>query len=397
MQVSLIGIGCNAREQLTREGQRKIEEAELLIGAERMLEDLPGESRAKKRAAYLPKEILSILKEEKKEKVCLLYSGDSGFYSGTKSILPLLEEEGISYRIYPGISSLQTLSARIKEPWQEWKLCSAHGVDLDIISCLMEGKPCLFLTGGKRSPEKICRELAEAGLGELEAVVAENLSYPEERIRRGKVKELAGESFAKLSLLWTQAAPVYPQAVPGILDEEFIRGKVPMTKREVRAAILASLRIGPNDLCWDIGAGTGSVSIEMALQSRQVWAIEQKEEALELIQKNRKKFCAWNLHPLLAKAPEGLEELPAADVVFIGGSGGKMAEILAFVEKKNPQARICISAIALESLQAASQALEEAGYETEVSQIFVSRTKKVGGLHMLLAQNPVFLIRGEKK
>ena len=396
MQVTLLGSGCRASEQLTQEGMRAIEKAELLIGAERMLAALPEEIRAEKRAAYLPKEILSILQEEKRERACILYSGDSGFYSGTRSLLPLLEEAGITYQILPGISSLQTLSARLGKPWQDWKLCSAHGVDCDVIACLMEGKPCLFLTGGKLTPAEICHRIREAGLGELELTVAEKLSYPEERIRKGKAKELAEESFDPLSLLLTEPAPIYPAAVPGIADVEFIRDKVPMTKREVRTAILASLRIRPQDICWDIGAGTGSVSIEMALHARGVWAIEQKEEALELIRKNREKFCAWNLHLQKAIAPEGLEDLPKPDAVFIGGSGGKMKEILACVEEKNPKARICITAIALESLEAACHALTEAGYETQISQIAVSRSKKAGSLHLLLAENPVFLIRGEK-
>ncbi len=397
MQVKLLGSGCRASEQLTREGIRAIEEAELLIGAERMLAALPEGVRTKKRAAYLPKEILSILQEEKKERVCILYSGDSGFYSGARSLLPLLEEAGISYQVLPGISSLQTLSARLGRPWQDWKLCSAHGVDCDVIACLMEGKPCLFLTGGKMGPAEICRRISEAGLGELELTVAENLSYPEERIRKGRARELAEETFGPLSLLLTEPAPIYPAAVPGIPDVEFIRDKVPMTKREVRTAILAALRIRPQDICWDIGAGTGSVSIEMALHAGSVWAIEQKEEALELIRQNRKKFCAWNLQLLQAKAPDGLEDLPMPDVVFIGGSGGNMKEILACVEDKNPKARICITAIALESLEAACHTLTEAGYETEISQIAVSRSKKAGSLHLLLAENPVFLIKGEKQ
>jgi precorrin-6B C5,15-methyltransferase / cobalt-precorrin-6B C5,C15-methyltransferase len=397
MQVRLIGIGCKADRQLTIEALEALKKAELIVGAKRMLEALPEEYQAEKKASYLPQEILQILQESEAEKACVLYSGDSGFYSGARSLLPLLEENGIEAEVLPGISSLQTLAAKTGKDWQDWKLCSAHGVDCDILSSVMEGRACLFLTGGTSSPQSICRELTEAGLGELSVIAGEKLSYPEERIVRGKAKDIAEMEFDTLSLLLTEAAPVYPKTVPGIPDEAFIRDKVPMTKREVRAAILASLAIGPKDICWDIGAGTGSVSIEMALHSSRTYAIEQKEEALALIHKNREKFCAWNLKVLRAKAPEGLEKLPKPDAVFVGGSGGNMAEIIGFVHEKNPQARICISAIALESLQAAMENLEKYGYEIEISQILVSRSKAVAGLHMLMAQNPIFLIKGEKK
>ena len=141
-----------------------------------------------------------------------------------------------------------------------------------------------------------------------------------------------------------------------------------------------------------VGAGTGSVSVELALHSQAVWAIEHKAEACELIRRNREKFCAWNLRVVEGHAPEVLHELPAPDVVFLGGTGRKMPEILQVVREKNPKARVCISAIALETLHQAVEELTALGHAPEITQIAVSRAKIAGGLHLLLAQNPIFLL-----
>ena len=166
-----------------------------------------------------------------------------------------------------------------------------------------------------------------------------------------------------------------------------------MTKQEVRAASLSKLAVGPDDVCWDIGAGTGSVSVELALQCKAVWAVEHKADALALARANREKFGAWNLRLVEGMAPAILSQFPKPDAVFVGGSGGELPEILEAVRCANPQARVCVSAISLETLHTAMELLEGA----EVTQISVSRSKHVGQLHLLLAQNPVFLVTGVVK
>lgn len=170
-----------------------------------------------------------------------------------------------------------------------------------------------------------------------------------------------------------------------------------MTKQEVRAAILSRLAPKPGDVCWDVGAGTGSVSVELSGWSRQVWAVERHAEAWKLIQKNREKFCAWNLRLVEGTAPEALEALPKPDCVFVGGSGGQLAEILETIVRRNPQARICVSAIAIETLATATEAMTRLGLAWEITQISVSRSRAVGSLHMMAAQNPVYLITGGSK
>ncbi len=396
MHVSLLGIGCDAGKQLTAEAAAALQAAELILGAERVLAVLPT-LPGKKQAEYRAEKLLSLLQESGCERACVVFSGDTGFYSGAARLLPLLQQTGLDAEVLPAVASLQTMAARLGMAWQEWKLCSAHGRDCDVLHAVMCGRPCFFLTDGTRSPSAICRELTEAGLGTLEACVGENLACPEERIVKGTAEQLAEQSFAALSVLWTAAAPVYPARVPGIPDSEFLREKVPMTKQMVRAAVLASLRVSPEDICWDIGAGTGSVSVELALHSRGVWAVERQSEAVALLRRNREKFCAWNLRVRAAEAPDGMDTLPKPDAVFVGGSGGHLREILNRVHGANPQARVCVSAIALETLSEAQQALNALGYRVEVTQLAVSRSVEAGGLHLLTAQNPVFLITGTQQ
>ena len=167
-----------------------------------------------------------------------------------------------------------------------------------------------------------------------------------------------------------------------------------MTKQEVRAAILAKLGVRPTDVCWDIGAGTGSVSVELALAGKAVWAVERQAEACALIRENRERFRAWNLRITEGEAPAALRSLPDPDAVFVGGSGGAPEAILRAALERNPRVRLCVSAIALETLHRASDWMEKNGIEAEIAQIAVSRTRKAGGLRLLMANNPVFLISG---
>ena len=241
--------------------------------------------------------------------------------------------------------------------------------------------------------------LTVAGMGEAHGVVGENLGTEAEAIRYGSAAELAGRSFAPLSVLLVENFDLPQLRAPGFPDESFIRSEVPMTKQEVRAAALAKLAVMPTDTLWDVGAGTGSVSVELALAAPKgrVYAVECEPDACELIRKNRAKFHACNLILIEGRAPDVLADLPAPDAVFIGGTKGGMEGVLDAVLAKNPDARICISAIALETLGAAIAALTARGLTAEVTQIAVSRTKPAGRLHLLMANNPIFLITGTRK
>lgn len=395
MIVTLAGLGCGTAATMTAEGAEAVREADCLLGAGRLLAAIPENPAARRVEATRPRRLLEALLESGAERPCVVYSGDTGFYSGTRSLIPLLEAEGIPFRVLPGVSSVQLLAARLGRPWQDWTLCSAHGTDCDPVAAVMEGRPAFFLTGGVLGPAELCRRLAAAGQEDLEVTVGENLSCGTERISRGTAGAFAAEDFAPLSVLLAEAPPrSQAPRVPGFPDDAFLRGEVPMTKQEVRAAALGKLAVRPTDTVWDVGAGTGSVSVELALAARRgrTYAVECREEACELIRANRRRFGAWNLTLVQGAAPEALADLPAPDAVFIGGTKGTLEPVLDMVLEKNPRARICISAIALETLSAAVSALTARGLTAEAAQIGVSRTRPAGKLHLLTANNPVFLI-----
>ena len=399
--VTLIGMGSGKWEALSAQAQQAVRSAGLVFGAKRLLAGLPADCTARQFALYQPADILETLAQNPGQDAAVLYSGDTGFYSGASGLLTPLRALGIPARVYPGVSSIQLLSAALGRPWQDWKLVSAHGCACDpVAECLTAGgKPVFFLTGGAETPASLCGRLAAAGLGDAHVLVGEELGRAEEKILFGTAQECAQKQFASLSVLLVEHLPQPPRRVPGFPDEAFHRGKVPMTKQEVRAAALAKLAVMPTDTLWDVGAGTGSVSVELALAAPKgrIYAVECEPDACELIRKNRAKFHACNLILIEGRAPDVLADLPAPDAVFIGGTKGGMEAVLDEVLGKNPNARICISAIALETLSAAVAALTAHGLAAEVTQIAVSRTRPAGRLHLLMANNPIFLITGERK
>lgn len=397
MNVTLIGIGSGQPENLTLQGLAALRQADLILGARRLLAVLPAGCTENRAAAYRPDEVAELLQTSGAENAVLIYSGDTGFYSGASSMMEKLEALGVRARVLPGLSSIQLLAAALGRPWQGWNLVSAHGRTCDPVAECMQGRPTFFLTGGSEDPATLCAQLAAEGFGDVQGVVGQCLGTPEEKLFRGSVKELAAGRFNSLSVLLVEAAEVLPRRAPGLPDEAFERGDVPMTKQEVRAAVLAKLAVRPEDILWDVGAGTGSVSVELALAAPRgrVYAVECRPEGCALIKANREKFRTRNLVLVEGLAPAALSDLPAPDAVFIGGSKGSLAAIVDAALDKNPDARICVSAIALESLSAAVAALTAKGRTVQVSQIAVSRAKAVGGLHLMMAQNPIYLITGE--
>ena len=302
----------------------------------------------------------------------------------------------------PGLSSPQYLASRLGMPWQDYHLVSAHGLGEDQVDPVGEVRcypETFFLTGGQFTPQSICRRLAEEGLGHLPVTVGENLSYPEETITRGRAEELAKREFESLSVMLVENPRPAPLCLTGGLpDDCFLRGKAPMTKQEVRAVSLAFLSPGERDTLWDVGAGTGSVSVELARLARRgrVYAVECGEEAFSLLEENKRRFALRNLFPVQGMAPEALEVLPAPQGVFIGGSKGNLSAILQVARKKNPHVRVVINAIALETVHQALDELTNQGFTNiRISQVAVSRGKEVGRYHMMTALNPVYVLGGE--
>ena len=389
--VTLIGMGASA-DTLTAEAREALGRAELVTGAQRLLDALPAGVTAERVPAVQPADVLAAVAGA--QNAAVLYSGDTGFYSGAAGLLARLKEAGIPARVLPGISSVQMLAAALGRAWQDWKLVSAHGRPCDPVAAVCGGRPAFFLTGtGESGPAALCAQLAAAGLGALPVTVGENLGLASRRIFAGTAAGAAGERFGPLAVLLAEPAFRLPARTPGWPDETFVRAEgVPMTKRAVRAQVLAQLALCPGETVWDVGAGTGSVSLEMAYANggAPVWAVERLPEACAVLEANRRRLGGWNVRPVSGEAPAALAGLPAPDVVFIGGTRGRLGPILDAALAANPAARICLTAIALETLAAALDACAARGLEAEITQIAAAHA--AGRPHLLRAANPVFLI-----
>ena len=389
--VTLIGMGASANT-LTAEAREALGRAELVAGAQRLLDALPAGVTAERVPAVQPADVLAAVAGA--QNAVVLYSGDTGFYSGAAGLLARLKEAGIPARVLPGLSSVQMLAAALGRPWQDWNLVSAHGRPCDPVAAVCGGQPAFFLTGtGESGPAALCAQLTAAGLGTLPVTVGENLGLASRRIFAGTAAGAAGERFGPLAVLLAEPAFRLPARTPGWPDETFVRAEgVPMTKRAVRAQVLAQLALCPGETVWDVGAGTGSVSLEMAYANggAPVWAVERLPEACAVLEANRRRLGGWNVRPVSGEAPAALAGLPAPDAVFIGGTRGRLGPILDAALAANPAVRICLTAIALESLAAALDACAARGLEAEITQIAAAHA--AGRPHLLRAANPVFLI-----
>ena len=396
-QVTVAGIGPGGEEGFTREAWEACRSAGLLIGAERMLKAaaVPGQ---KTYAAYDPGEILSCIHAHpEEEQVTVALSGDIGFYSGARKLEEALgEDPRIQVRLVPGVASAVVFAARMGIPWEDVAFASIHGRKCSPISLIRENQKTMILAGSREGVKELGSLLVEFGLGGIRAVVGTRLSYPEEKILRGDgnmLREYDGDGLALIYLENLQGGK--EPAVPGRPDGTFLRGEVPMTKEEVRSVSLAKLRPGRDWVIYDIGAGTGSVAVEAALAAwqGQVYAIEQKREALDLIRENARRFGTDNVTVVPGEAPEALDGLPAPDGVFIGGSGGKLPEILEAVFAKNPKARVVLNAVTLETVAEAVACMKKWNLqEEEVVQLNVSRARRAGAYHLMEGQNPIYII-----
>jgi precorrin-6Y C5,15-methyltransferase (decarboxylating) len=395
--VDVVGIGPGSRETMTEEVHQLIARADCLIGAKRMLEAAaaPGQEI---HDAIAPGAIAEFIRNHcEYQRFAVVMSGDAGFFSGTKKLLPLLDF--CQAEVHPGVSSLSYLCARLKRSYEDVFMTSLHGRDHNIVPDVRAHEKVFALVGGESGVRDLCRSLTAAGLGDVRVSVGERLSYPEEKITCDTAEHLSEEKFESLSAVLIEND--HPDAIVthGLPDKLFQRGAgeggaVPMTKSEVRAVCLSKLRLTERAVCWDVGAGTGSVAIEMAIQAKKghVYAIERRDAAIELLRRNKEKFSAENLSVISGSAPEACEELPAPTHVFIGGSSGNLREILSLLLEKNPEVRVVATAITLESIAELTACMKDFPFsETEVVSMQVARDRVAGNYHLMTGQNPIYI------
>ncbi|MCM1334627.1 MAG: precorrin-6y C5,15-methyltransferase (decarboxylating) subunit CbiE [Bacteroides sp.] len=395
MKIYIVGIGMDGEKTLTREAREAIRSADALVGARRMIEPFKNLNKPTF-ISWRAEEIGEWIAGSRYETVAIPVSGDCGFFSAAKPLLDALA--GYDPELICGVSSPAYFCSKLKIPWSEMRFISLHGASANIIRNIRRNPYCFFLLGGAVSPSDICQKTVKYGLGDLTVHIGENLSLANENIVSGRARDLADKSFDKLSVMVVENTSYERGIESGIADGEFLRGDVPMTKAEVRGILISKLNIGSRDVCWDVGSGTGSVSVEMALQSYDgaVYSVDRDQEAVALTKRNAVKFGCDNLRVVLGDAPECLDALPAPDKVFIGGGSEGIGAILSAAYQKNPRADVVTAAVSLETLSTAARAFDQFGVTPEIVQIAVTRTKRIGGHTMLAAENPVFLLKGAR-
>lgn len=404
-KVTIIGAGPGNPDLLSRAALDAIDIADVVIGAHRALVGIDVPPDVVRCELVKTADIVAALTDAASwQRAVVVMSGDVGLFSGARRLVEALSGDArVDVRIIPGISSASYLAARLARPWQDWRFASAHGVACDIVAEAERAGELFLVTSGGEDPSRLSGELVQAGFGDARVTVAERLSYPDERITCATASEIAGQTFDDLNVMLIEFAggagsPAnsrWPYASSGIPDELFIRGDVPMTKQEVRAVALAKLRLTATDTVWDVGAGTGSVSIEAALVARagSVWAVERNAAGVRLIRENADAFGCGNVHAVPGVAPEALAMLPVPDAVFVGGSAGELPSIVEAALEKNSQVRLCVPCVTVETLTEACALLSGSRFKGfEACQVSAARAEAVGSHHLMKAQNPVFLV-----
>ena len=458
----LAGVGTGNSAQQTQELVEALADADVIFGASRILRSLRAPEE-KKQALYQADRIREeLIRHPEWKKVLVAYSGDTGFYSGAQSLLKLLHTDaelfksGFEVKVLCGISSVQYLASKIGKPWQEAKFLSMHGRRGNLIGNLLRYPKCFLLLEGckqLRACALMLQEAMEKGVVRgLHIYFGYQLGSAEEETGVVTVEELFGRTAEGLYLLYLETEEDDRQILtPGIPDAAFIRqmaegnavategnagttegssgsgtiengsshsvsiesgssclapfetgGRrtVPMTKAEIRMLALCKLHLTERAVFYDIGGGSGSVSIEAArlcIEGR-VYSVEQRADALDLLRRNKERFCCENLEIVAGSAPESLTLLPAPTHVFIGGSDGKLMEILQTVMQKNKDVRIVITCVTLETLAEVQKALAQIGKDwrekdrVEIIQVAVTKARAVGRYHLFRAQDPVFMI-----
>ena len=407
LNITLAGVGMGSQASLTKEVEQAIKEADIILGAKRMIDIY--EPRLEKKPYYMAGDIIPYLKKlqgndtfYEDKNVVILFSGDSGFYSGCQSLYRSLRAETESgaldadISIMPGISSIAYLAACTGESYQDAEICSIHGrKQANLADIIRHNSKTFMLMSGVNDVNSLGQLLLDAGLNQCIVIAGYELSYETQEIMALTPIEcvkLKKEGLYTCLIKNPNAGD--RRLTHGKADSEFIRDKVPMTKEEVREVSICKLRLTDKALVYDIGSGTGSIAMEMAGLSPdlKVYAIERKPEAVALIKKNKEKFKLDNIEVIEAEAPEGLDELPKPTHVFIGGSGGNLNEILNILYSMNDSMRIVITAVSLETIAQIKEILSAYPIANEdIVELQVNRSKVIGKYHMMQAENPVWI------
>lgn len=342
---------------------------------------------------------VSFLSKNPDKRISVLSTGDPLFFGIARRICEEFPRRAID--VFPAVTSPQLAFSRLKEPWEDALFMSLHGSGGkrkwqagDIPLLLELGKRLVIFTGGDYTPARVAGFMPP----DTPVHVFERLGYPDEKMTQAPAKKIIKKTFIEPNLMVVRGGG---DGMPcfGLGERDFLHPRGLITKDEVRAVVLHKLRLPRNGVFWDIGAGSGSVSIEAKrlAPALKVCAIEKDPASLRNIARNAKRLSAGQIDIVTGQAPDALAGLPPAQRVFIGGSGGRLARILDYLDGVIGKGGIVVvAAITLESLSEATGFFKNKGFKTDVSAIWVARGEPLGDKNYMKAMNPVFIVRGVK-
>ncbi|OMF92131.1 bifunctional cobalt-precorrin-7 (C(5))-methyltransferase/cobalt-precorrin-6B (C(15))-methyltransferase [Paenibacillus sp. FSL R7-0337] len=402
--IYVIGIGEDGAGGLTPDSLGIVNNSEVLLGGERQL-NFFGRYRGEKIVLQGGLKPFTDKLEEvwRERRTVVLASGDPFFFGIAGYLVRRFGPEHVE--VIPHYSSVQLAFARLGDSWQDAELISLHGRPIQGLAQRIDGKHKIaLLTDENNTPAVIAAYLREFGMMEYEAFVCERLGGAEELCRFWTLEEMETREFAALNVVILrrkQEVSIPMRRGFAYPDEEFRQRKPEkglITKREVRALVLSELNLSEDAVVWDIGSGSGAVAAECARIARlgKVYALEKSAENLPNMAANRLKFRA-DFEIIQEKAPQGLAALPDPDAVFIGGSGGELANIIGHsAARLRPEGRIVVGAITVETLHGSMEALKAAGLACEVTMLQASRGKPILGMTRFDGMNPVYVVSGRR-
>lgn len=397
MLINIVGAGPGSEKLYTDEMIQVVNNSDVVLTSERLCSYMAEYSGNVKTAGV--SETLNYIESKIDDdiRVCVVASGDTGFYSIASTInRKFCERADIKYTC--GISSMQYFCSITKQNYDDMRLVSLHGRTGSIVPYVCYNRKVFALTGGDRKAGDIINELIEYGLADVNVYIGENLSMDNETIVGGKPADLVNMGFGDLAVMII-INEKYVNCNKSLKDVDFTRGKTPMTKKGVRDLATAALEIQPSDVVYDIGAGTGAMTCAMALKASEsmVYAIEKDQDAIDLIKRNIESLGTKNICLEQGNAPENMEKFPPADKVFIGGSSGNLGEIVRCILQSSPEADILVTAVTLETFIEAITLFEALDMNVEVTCVNISNAEKLGRYNLMKAENPVYLIKGVAK
>ncbi|MFO7931080.1 MAG: precorrin-6y C5,15-methyltransferase (decarboxylating) subunit CbiE [Desulfosalsimonas sp.] len=420
--IHVVGMGM-CRADLSEKHLEVIRGAYALVGSERHLGWFP-DHPAHRRKIDSP--MSSVIKDieafSQSGRIVVLASGDPLFYGIGSTLIRHFGEKNVA--VYPNISSMAAAFSRISRSWQNACAVSMHARNPDsaLSEALFSGRPVFVLTDPENTPGRVAQMTMQCFSGKVDFLVAERLGMEDERIRKLPIEEAAGETWLEPNSVILEPEPVgRRKAEDGgqRAEDEKLRaedeGQTPMlggpeeiyahrqgmiTKSEVRAVVLSKLRLQPDHVFWDLGAASGSVAIEASVfvTRGRILAVEKDPERAADIVENTAKYAPGRVEVLEKTLPSAIDELPDPDRVFIGGGGKNLAEIARKAGKRlAPKGIMVVNVVVLENLASCLEVFEELGFETDVTQVQISRSSAMDAGKRLAAQNPVFVVTGTRR